>query len=206
MSIGESVTIWIDQLRAGDSAAAQKLWELYFQRMVHLARRKLEGMQRAMADEEDVALSAFKSFCAAARDGRYPQLLDRDQLWPLLVAMTANKSVDLIRRENRQKRGGSGRSTDDDGRPQGKSRLPQSSLSQLISHEPTPDFAAELAELLDRLLDALTRADDPDLKVIALRRMQGDSVPEIAVDLGCVRRTVERKLVVIQRLWERAAE
>jgi hypothetical protein len=33
-----SVTRWIDQLQAGDLAAAQPLWERYFQLLVELAR------------------------------------------------------------------------------------------------------------------------------------------------------------------------
>ena len=58
-----SVTRWIGQLQTGDPAAAQLLWDRYFRRMVGLARKKLEGAKRGAADEEDVALSAFDSFC-----------------------------------------------------------------------------------------------------------------------------------------------
>ncbi|MCA9205898.1 MAG: hypothetical protein KDA59_22745, partial [Planctomycetales bacterium] len=71
MSPHDTVAVWIEQLKAGDSQAAQKLWEAYFQQMVDLARRKLEGARRGVADEEDVALSAFKSFCLAARNGKF---------------------------------------------------------------------------------------------------------------------------------------
>jgi DNA-directed RNA polymerase specialized sigma24 family protein len=108
MSIDDTVTEWIQQLKAGDSAAAEKLWHRYFRQLVEQARRKLEGARRAAADEEDVALSAFKSFCVGAQDGRFPRVSDRDSLWSLLLAITAHKSVDLIRHQNRQKRGGLG--------------------------------------------------------------------------------------------------
>jgi hypothetical protein len=80
-----SVTHWIGQLQAGDPAAAQPLWERYFLKLVHLARRKLQGLPRRAADEEDVALSAFDSFCRAAEARRFPALADRDGLWRLLV-------------------------------------------------------------------------------------------------------------------------
>ena len=56
-----SVTTWVEQLRAGNRAAAQQLWERYFSRLVNLARTKLRGLRRRAADEEDVALSAFDS-------------------------------------------------------------------------------------------------------------------------------------------------
>ena len=85
MSIDEAVTQWIEQLKEGDSAAAEKLWQRYFQQVVEQARRKLQGASAAMADEEDVAVSAFKSFCNAAREGRFPDLRDRDDLWRLLL-------------------------------------------------------------------------------------------------------------------------
>jgi hypothetical protein len=66
MSSEGSVTQWLGQLQAGDPAAVQPLWERYFQRLVGLARLKLRGAPRRAADEEDVALSAFDSFCRNA--------------------------------------------------------------------------------------------------------------------------------------------
>jgi hypothetical protein len=63
------VTRWLDQVKQGDEAAAQKLWESYFQRLVGLARKKLQGTPRRASDEEDVALSAFDSFCRGAEHG-----------------------------------------------------------------------------------------------------------------------------------------
>jgi DNA-directed RNA polymerase specialized sigma24 family protein len=193
MASDGSVTGWISRLKAGDPSAAQKVWEAYFRRMVELARRRLQGPRRA-ADEEDVALSAFKSFCAGARDGRFPQLADRHDLWPLLVAITAHKCVDLVRRENRQKRGG------------GTARPEPVDPDTFIGREPSPEFAAQVAEQLDRLLARLDRSGDADLRAIALAKMQGDTTAEIAGRLGCVRRTVERKLQVIARLWREEAE
>jgi hypothetical protein len=62
MSAGDSVVDWLDRLRNGDPAAAQPLRERYF---VRLARGRLSGLRRGADDEEDVALSAFKSFCLA---------------------------------------------------------------------------------------------------------------------------------------------
>ncbi len=80
MSSG-SVTHWIGRLKAGDGDAAQRLWEAYFARLVRLARAKLPGHRKHVADEEDVALSTFDSFCHGARDGRFPKLTDRNNLW-----------------------------------------------------------------------------------------------------------------------------
>src|SRR5262245_58994534 len=106
MAADESVSQWLNLLQEGDSAAAQQLWERYFHRLVGLARVKLQGQPRRAADEEDIALSAFASFCRNAADGRFPQLADRDDLWRLLVTLTERKAYNLVRDERRQKRGG----------------------------------------------------------------------------------------------------
>src|ERR1700676_382215 len=106
MSMPGSVTHWVGQLKAGERDAAQQLWEAYFRRLVGLARKKLQGAKVRTADEEDVALSAFDSFCRGAEHGRFPQLGDRNDLWRLLVVITGRKAIDLIQKEGRQKRGG----------------------------------------------------------------------------------------------------
>jgi hypothetical protein len=106
MAAEGSVTNWLGQLQAGDTAAAEHLWRLYFARLVGLANEKLHGAARRVADGEDVALSAFNSFCRNAQNGRFPELFDRDGLWRLLVTLTARKAAHLVRDLGRQKRGG----------------------------------------------------------------------------------------------------
>src|SRR5262245_14385853 len=105
-STGGSITHWIGRLRAGDQAAAQPLWERYFRQLVALAPKRPEGTPRRAADEEDAALSAFHSVCRGIERLRFPQLVDRGDLWRLLVVITARKALALVRRETRQKRGG----------------------------------------------------------------------------------------------------
>src|SRR5262249_5412187 len=69
MASDGSITRLIVLLKEGDRAAAQPLWDAYFRRLVGLARARLRGTPRGMADEEDVALSAFDSFCRRAERG-----------------------------------------------------------------------------------------------------------------------------------------
>ena len=200
MPVDESITQWIEQLKEGDADAAEKLWQRYFEQIVRLARQRLAGANRAAADEEDVALSAFKSFCLGAREGKFPKLNDRNNLWSLLVAITANKSTDLIRHENRKKRGGVGVTVTETNRTGQNINAVQ--LSGIIEQQPTPEFAAQIGEQLRLLLTKLERAEDPDLSKIALAKMLGESTTEVARQLGCVRRTVERKILLIRRIWE----
>lgn len=198
MSSAGSVSQWVLQLQAGDHGAAQKLWERYFRRLVAQARKRLRDTPRRAADEEDVALSAFDSFCRGAQKGRFPKLRDRNNLWRLLVTITARKAIDLARHEGRQKRGagvvlaeaaltaGSGA----DGEEQG--------LEGLLIREPTPEFAAQVAEQCERLLHSLA---DGTLRAVAVAKMEGYSDEEIAARLHCARRTVVRKLRRIRSIW-----
>ena len=87
-----SVTHWLDGLKAGESVAAQALWNRYFGQLVAVARSRLKSLSQE-ADSEDVALSALRSVMLGVRADRYPNLNDRTGLWPLLVTITARKSA-----------------------------------------------------------------------------------------------------------------
>ena len=200
MSAEGSVTRWVDQLKAGDQAAARELWERYFQRLVALGRAKLQGHARRVADEEDVALSAFDSFCRGAEQGRFPQLEDRDNLWRLLVVITTRKAADLVQHDRRQKRGG-GKVHDEAavlGLTCSWDEAP--GLEGVIGKEPTPEYAAQVAEECQRLLG---RLGDAQLRSIAVWKMEGYTNAEIATKLDCVPSTVERKLRLIRERWAR---
>jgi DNA-directed RNA polymerase specialized sigma24 family protein len=200
MSSAGSVSHWIRLLKAGDHLAAQPLWEGYFQRLVRLARSRLQGLPRRAADEEDVALSAFESFCRGAEQGRFPQLADRDDLWQLLVVLTVRKAIDLREHEKCQKRGG-GRVQDEAAFTDTQSSLTSvAGLEQIVGSEPTPEFAAQVAEECERLLALL---DNDELRSLALWKMEGFTNEEIAGKLACVSRTVERKLRLIRNIWSR---
>jgi DNA-directed RNA polymerase specialized sigma24 family protein len=187
------VSHWIGQLKAGEHAAAQELWERYFRRLVGLARAMLQGTPRRAADEEDVALSAFASLCLGAERGRFPRLLDRQDLWQLLVVITRRKALRQVRSERRQKRGGAG--------PAAADAAPEEvSLVGMLSQEPTPAFAAQVAEEYQRLLASL---GDPELRAIAVCKLEGDTTGQIAVKLRRAPRTVERRLRLIRKRWEK---
>ncbi len=188
MSSAGSVTHWVRLLKEGDAAAAQGIWERYFAQLVRLAHRRLQGTTRAANSAEDVALSAFDSFCRGAGNGRFPQLRDRHDLWQLLVLITARKAIDVVQYERRQKR-----------RPaaaQAAEAPPD--LGQILGREPTPEFAAQVAEECQALLTSL---GSPELQAVAVWKMEGYTNEEIAAKLGCVPRTVERKLRVIRSIW-----
>lgn len=189
-----TVTPWLEQLKAGDPAAARPIWEAYYARLVALARKRLRPVPNAIADEEDVALSAFDSFCRGVDGGRFPKLDDRDDLWRLLIAITTRKARGQVRYETRQKRGG--------GKVAPASAVGGEAdvLAGAVGREPTPAFAAEVADECRRLLAGL---DDEQLRQIAVWKMEGHTNAEIALQLGRSVPTVERKLALIRLAWNR---
>ncbi len=172
------------------------LWERYFPQLIALARAKLRGASRRVADEEDVALSAMHTFFQAVSQGRVPQLENRDDLWRSLVLITAGKAVDQRRRDQSLKRGGTGRA---DGTPSPAADF--LAMEEVVGSEPDPAFAAQLADELQVLL---ARLSDDRLREIALLKLEGHTHEQIAERLDCSLRSVNRRLILIRRTWEAA--
>ena len=117
------------------------------------------------------------------------------------MTITVRKAYAQVQRQKRLKRGGGrvveeaalrGQSDDSpfDASPGG--------LDMIAGAEPTPEFAAMIAEEYRLLLDAL---EDDGLRQVAISRMEGYTCDEIAAQLGCARRTVARRLDLIRKTW-----
>lgn len=179
-----TVSDWIDGLRSGDERSAEELWHRYFQRLVKLADKKLPRAVRKAYDGEDVALSAFHSMCEGVRAGRFPRLHSRDELWSILIVIAARKAYRRQRSENTLKRGG-------------VQELNTGAL-QIAGVEPTPEFAAEVADATEHLIENLK---DEKLRAIARGKLEGLSNEELARRIDTTVRTVERRLHLIRKIW-----
>jgi RNA polymerase sigma factor (sigma-70 family) len=186
MSEPGSITQMIYSLKEGDPRSMQAIWERYYRRLVAVARDKLRSSERRAADEEDVVQSAFFSFYRGMEAGRFPTLNDREGLWKLLFVITARKAANQLQHANRKKRAGTVAEMD--------------LVEQVIGEEPTPEFAAQLVEQYERLLDLL---GDDRLRSVAVWKMEGYSMDEMAEKLDCSRSTVARKLAMIRVIWEK---
>ena len=129
----DSITLWIRRLEAGDPEAAERLWKSYFPRLVRSARWRLQRCPSRLADEEDIALSAFKSFCRAT--GNLHQIQDRVSLWPFLLMLVARKVSHLVRHERRAKRFGRLAEA-----PEGMEAL----MNEVPGREPPPDLVHQM--------------------------------------------------------------
>lgn len=185
-----SVTMLYRQLTSGDQAAGGQLWRRFFPRIAAVARKVLAGGPQRVADADDAAQSAFIAFWQQAERGEFGQDLDRDNLWSLLSRITIRKALKQLRREKTEKRGG-GRVIGEDQLAAAESggRPLEHVLAQLPTHE------------MDLCCEELLLALDEELRQIAVLRLMGCSTREIAEQLFCTQRKVQRKLELIRLRW-----
>jgi RNA polymerase sigma factor (sigma-70 family) len=179
-----SVTRLIGDAKVGDEIAEQALWDRYYKKLMRLARQMMPEVDRQVADEEDIALSAMETLFARLRAGQLPDLYNRDELWSWLAVVTSRKALGRLRYEHRKKRRGE--------------RVADGNVEQLLSSSPPPDLEVMITEEFERLLD---RLGDDTLRRVALWKMDGATNDEIAKSLNCARRTVARKLELIRSIW-----
>lgn len=196
-SLSDSVTAWFHQLREGNVDAPERLWNRYFDRLVSLARVRMQNQPRRVSDEEDIAISVFETLRLGAENGNFSKISDRDDLWALLITITKRKVVNRVRWETAQKRGGGDvRGESVFWKGDGQSSL--WGLDQIAGDTPTPQFLESLCQAHEHLLSTL---QDDVLRTIAVRRLEGYSNDEIADELGVTTRTVRRKLNIIRECW-----
>jgi DNA-directed RNA polymerase specialized sigma24 family protein len=106
------------------------------------------------------------------------------------------KALDTMRHQVRQKRGG--------GHVLGESALLVSQggegegLAEVLGREPTPEDVARFA---DDYRSMLAKLDDPSLRSIAQRRLEGQTTQQIAAANKVSTKTIERKLQLIRAIW-----
>lgn len=193
MTERSNVSHWIDRVKTGDSEASERLWNHYYERLVKAARAKLQGQNRGPSDEEDIAVSVFESFYRAAGKGRFSDLFGRDDLWRLLLKMSARKIVDRRRRDATQKRGEGARILSLDAKK--TSHGDDGLILEVIGDDPSPEMVASMTESFQRILDHL---GDGQLQQIAVGKMEGYSNAELAQRFDCSERTIERRLNLIR--------
>ena len=185
-----SVSEWIEALKTGDPQAAEKLWAKYFQRLMDRMCGKMRHVSKRDADEEDVVLMAFEICFRRVREGHYPSLQGRDELWLLLIQAADWRMNDHLRRTVRQENGVY---------PDGSAHQP---LLALPAMEPTPEIVAETEEQCRRMLGVLEQKEQQ----VALLKLQGYKHREIAEQLDRSVVSIERYVRSIKEKWAREIE
>jgi RNA polymerase sigma factor (sigma-70 family) len=198
MSTPGSVTRLISRLRSDDTddrdEAARQIWQRYFHSLLALARDNLRPRIRRRENEEDVLQDMYLSFCRRQRRGEF-DLANRDELWGLLVRITVCKVRNTANRHRCQKR-----DVDREQACLGGDELGalDPGLDRIEDRGPGPEEAAVLNEALERRLNAL---EDPGLRSLALKKLEGWTNAAIAASIGRTERSVERRLMQIRKCW-----
>src|SRR5215469_1501104 len=189
----DSVTRLIEELKDGQRDVVCKLWEGYFHKLVCRTRCWLRSRRTQGVDAEDIALSAFDSFCRRAEQGRFIKLFDRNDLWKLLTVIAfremCNQIKFIVRRQplNRKEINFSDL-------PSNGENDVGSILIDVISREPDPALVVEMNDRCWRLLEMLPTAE---LRDIAVWKLADFTNKEIAGMMnggkGRTVSTVERK-------------
>jgi RNA polymerase sigma factor (sigma-70 family) len=171
--------------RQGDQQAAQELFERYVSRLIALAQSRLSSKLAGRIDAEDVVQSAYRSFFAAARDGRF-QIQRGGELWRLLVATTLHKLHDQIKRHRAQKRN-----------VQREQSLEDSLLGieADLTQQPSP---VEAVALVDEVQEVMRGLEPLHRRVLELR-LEGYNLDEIGASIDRCPQTVRRILERIKK-------
>lgn len=190
----DSISVFLKRIQEGrDEEATAELWKVYYEQLVRVARRNLGTLPKRSADEDDVAQSAMFSFFRAAEAGRLTGLEHRDELWKLLLTIVIRKANRQKERAVALKRGGGDVRGESVFVRAGETENP--GLSGVAGDEVGPEVLMGCQEMLELL-------DDNTLRDIALLRMEGFTVDEIAERIEVSRATVNRKLELIRTIWQ----
>lgn len=184
-----SVTLFLQELRDGEEAALKPLCDRFFPKLVGLARQSLGRLPAGVGDAEDAAQSALISFWQGITAGQFEEGLDRNGLWKLLTVITTRKTYRQLERALAAKRGGGrvkqvSRGRDDESGP---------GLDELVAVLPTQELDLVCQEMIESLPD--------DVRPFAVLRLLGNRNREIAEQLECTERKVERKLQLVRIAW-----
>src|SRR5687767_9950515 len=98
-----SIEELLNRLRNGDETAAEECFQRFAQRLILLARTRLNSSIRQKTDPEDVVQSVFRSFFLRTTRGDY-EIESWGGIWRMLVVITLRKCghrVDYFRSERR---------------------------------------------------------------------------------------------------------
>src|SRR5262245_46342185 len=93
----------LQRVEAGDSEAAAAVFDRYIERLLALARARINAQLRRRVDADDVVQSAYRSFFVHAENGEY-SLGESGDLWRLLAQITINKLYSQVEKHTAARR------------------------------------------------------------------------------------------------------
>jgi len=161
-------------------------------KLMHVIRQNLDPRLVRRLDVEDILQSALRSFVRCNNSGQI-RLTGDDHLLGLLVIISTRKCHRMhgthfaVRRDIR-------RESQD-----AANLVPGQHVDSMVSREPSPLDAAILAETSEHIIDGLKSRE----RDVLMRLLSGQSIDDIAKELGRTHRTVRRTLANIREHFER---
>ena len=183
------------RMAEGDPDAVAAIWEHFFPRLLGLAKVTMAGQRQAAYDPLDAVASAMTTFWKRAQRGEFGKRKNRDELWNLLATITKRKALKAIEREQTLKRGGRrARYTLEEA-----AGAENFELQRVLERIPAQEFDIWCADLFALL-------PDDRLRSIALLRLLGHTIQEIAHLQGSSLSAVERKMRRVRIIWGKAVD
>jgi RNA polymerase sigma-70 factor (ECF subfamily) len=179
----------MERWRAGDEEAARQLFDIYVDRLVALARRRISQRLSSRLDPEDIVQSVFRTFFGRVRAGQF-HVEDKEDICKLLMRITVHKTLRQVAFHKAAKR--------DPSHETAQSEHSREMLMELLDREPTPDAAVAFVDHLENFL----RNYRPQDREILELRLQGFGTDEIAKKLEISDRSVRR---VFERIRAQAS-
>jgi DNA-directed RNA polymerase specialized sigma24 family protein len=168
ITVSSDLAPLLEGIRSGDEDAARELVRRYEKVIRVVVRTHLSDPRlRRQFDSLDVCQSVLASFFVNSAAGAY-DLRAPAQVLALLTKMAQNKANQRIRNQYRKRR--------DVRRVQAIAVED----ARVASTEPGPARRSEDRDLLNHVLAMMT----PEIRAIAMRRMEGQDWPKIAATLG----------------------
>ena len=177
----------------------QELWEKFYPRLRASIAERVQRMQRPVASNSEIALSAFHSLLQRAKEGQFPDLSNEAEFWSLLRTIAVRKANDVHKALWAKKRGGSAPTL-------GSSQPVDGSDAQDVIATAPDNRSAETVnlEISDLFTELLQRLPNERYRDVILLKLQGADTETIADCLSTTQRTVQRLLKNIRIDWEEA--
>ena len=198
----DEITLFLKDSQGIGEEGAQAIWESYLPKLMRVIESKLRNSSKRIIDSDDIAQNAMLSLFRGLKEHKFDSLENRDELWALLIIITARKVTRERRREMAEKRGR--------GTTRGESAFIVAGriddcygINQVLDENQMPESASRVLKTYEELLPQIS---DQKTRNTAMLRMEGYTNPEIAEKMKCSVVRVEQRISKIRKVWKRELE
>jgi hypothetical protein len=174
----------------------ESLWLLFYERLKMVVRGKVRSIKHPVANESEIALSAFQGLVQHLRERALPEIIDHNEMWHLLKRIALRKTNHTKRFLLAKRRGGERRIFN---QADFVDRCRQS--SDVGSLRVGRSFRNDEVDAIDWFDALLSRLPDDRHRDAIVLKLEGRTACEIAELLHISTRTVKRILSRIEQLW-----